>query len=112
MIAYIDLLRLSGKKGVRQLSIFEVAIIITLGSAAGDPMFNNEFAILPSLLVFMITLAFHRALTYFASKNEKFENVLEGEAVYIIEDGMMSRNYFSISGRYCKIGKLQRVWLD
>ena len=29
------MLRLSGKKGVRQLSIFEVAIIIALGSAAG-----------------------------------------------------------------------------
>ena len=35
------MLRLSGKKGVRQLSIFEVAIIIALGSAVGDPLVTN-----------------------------------------------------------------------
>lgn len=91
MFAFIlILLRLSGKKGVRQLSIFEVAIIIALGSAAGDPMFNKDFAILPSLLVFVIILAFYRVLTYFAAKNEKFENILEGNAMYIIEDGMFT----------------------
>ncbi len=33
-------LRLTGKRGVRQLSIFEVAIILCLGSIAGDPMFT------------------------------------------------------------------------
>ena len=53
------LLRLSGKKGVRQLTIFEVAIIIALGSAAGDPMFNKEMAILPSLLVFALILGIY-----------------------------------------------------
>ncbi|MCD8739769.1 DUF421 domain-containing protein [Mucilaginibacter roseus] len=91
MFAFIlILLRLSGKKGVRQLSIFEVAIIIALGSAAGDPMFNKDFAILPSLLVFVIILAFYRVLTYIAAKNEKFESILEGNAMYIIEDGMFT----------------------
>lgn len=40
-------LRMSGKKGVRQLSIFEVAIIIGLGSAAGDPMSNMHTGRLP-----------------------------------------------------------------
>ena len=33
------ILRLSGRRGIRQLTVFEVAIIISLGSAAGDPMF-------------------------------------------------------------------------
>lgn len=81
------MLRMSGKKGVRQLSIFEVAIIIALGSAAGDPMFNKDTAILPSLLVFVVILGFYRVLTYFASKNEKIERVLEGDPMYIIESG-------------------------
>lgn len=80
-------LRSTGKKGVRQLSIFEVAIIIALGSAAGDPMLNSESAILPSLLVFMVILAMYRIITYLASRNEKLESLLEGDAMYIIEDG-------------------------
>ncbi|MHA4896272.1 DUF421 domain-containing protein [Pedobacter sp. PWIIR3] len=88
MFSFILLiLRMSGKKGARQLSIFEVAIIIALGSAAGDPMFNQDIAILPALTVFAVILSFYRVLTYFASKNEKIEGILEGDPIYIIEEG-------------------------
>lgn len=82
-------LRMSGKKGVRQLSLFEVAIIISLGSAAGDPMFNKDVAILPALIVFITILAFYRLITFFAAKSERFENLLEGKPMYIIEDGCL-----------------------
>jgi len=37
MFIIISFLRLSGKRGIRQLSLFELAIILCLGSAAGDP---------------------------------------------------------------------------
>jgi uncharacterized membrane protein YcaP (DUF421 family) len=86
------LLRASGKKGVRQLSIFEVAIIIALGSAAGDPMFHEEDAIVPSLIVFAAILGFYRLVTWLAAKNEKFESILEGDPVVIIENGEISLN--------------------
>ena len=81
-------LRLSGKKGVSQLSIFEVAIIIGLGSAAGDPMVNPENAIVPALIVFATILLFYRCITWIASRNERFETILEGDPVYVIEEGV------------------------
>jgi len=91
MFAFVLIfLRSSGKKGVRQLSIFEVAIIISLGSAAGDPMLSRDFAILPSLLVFLFILGTYRMITYLASKNQHIEDILEGKAIYIIEDGMFT----------------------
>ena len=80
-------LRLSGKKGIRQLSIFEVAIIIGLGSAAGDPMFNEDIAILPAALVFATILGLYRLVTWLTAKSERFESLLEGDPLYIIEDG-------------------------
>ena len=86
-VMVLIILRLSGKKGVRQLSLFEVAIIIALGSAAGDPMFSREAPILPSLIVFAVIIIVYRIITYFASKSEKFEDVIEGEPLYVIEDG-------------------------
>lgn len=93
MFAFILLLlRASGKKGVRQLSIFEVAIIIALGSAAGDPMFHQEDAIVPSLIVFAAILGFYRLITWLAARYEKFESVLEGDPVVIIEHGEISLN--------------------
>ncbi|UYQ94949.1 DUF421 domain-containing protein [Chitinophaga horti] len=93
MFAFVLLLlRASGKKGVRQLSIFEVAIIIALGSAAGDPMFHKDDAIVPSLVVFAVILGFYRLLTWLAAKYEKFESVLEGDPVVIIENGEIVLN--------------------
>lgn len=83
-------LRSSGKKGVRQLSIFEVAIIIALGSAAGDPMLNDASAIVPSIIAFVAILGLYRMLTYLAAKSETVENVLEGEPMCIIEDGQFT----------------------
>ncbi len=81
-------LRLSGKKGVRQLSIFEVAIIIGLGTAAGDPMLNGNNAILPAIIVFSIILIFYRLLTWLATMSERFETILEGDPMYVIEEGL------------------------
>jgi uncharacterized membrane protein YcaP (DUF421 family) len=86
-IVILVFLRMSGKKGVRQLSIFEVAIIIGLGSAAGDPMLNGENAIFPAVIVFIIILAFYRLLTWIATVSERFEIILEGDPMYVIEDG-------------------------
>lgn len=87
-VLILVILRMTGKKGVRQLSIFEVAIIIGFGSAAGDPMFTKEVAIVPSLIVMLVILGIYRTVTWIASKSERFESVLEGQPVYIIEDGM------------------------
>ncbi|GAB3283617.1 DUF421 domain-containing protein [Larkinella harenae] len=86
----IIFLRLSGKKGIRQLSLFEVAIIIGLGSAAGDPMFNEDHAILPALIVVITILGFYRLITWLAARYEWFESLLEGDPVYIIEDGQFA----------------------
>jgi uncharacterized membrane protein YcaP (DUF421 family) len=86
-VVILTFLRLSGKKGVRQLSIFEVAIIIGLGSAAGDPMFNRDHGIVPALLVFACILAFYRGITWAAARSERIESLLEGDPVHVIEDG-------------------------
>jgi len=89
-IIILVFLRLTGKKGIRQLSIFEVAIIIALGSAAGDPMVDQEMAIIPSLIVFGCIVLFYRILTYFAARWPRFERLLEGDPIYIIEEGICS----------------------
>lgn len=83
-------LRLSGKKGVRELTFFEVAIIISLGTAAGEPMLSEEAAIVPSLIAFIVVIAIYRLLTFLAARSERFEQVLEGTPFYIIEDGMFT----------------------
>jgi len=87
-------LRLTGKRGIKQLSIFELVIIISLGSAAGDPMFYEDVGLIPALAVFIFVLLFYRLLTWLSSKSEKFETFVEGRPIYIVEDGQICFNNF------------------
>lgn len=80
-------LRILGKRGVKQLSIFELVVIIGLGSAAGDPMFNKEVGIISSIIVFAVIILLYTIITYFISKSKKFETMVEGKSICLIKDG-------------------------
>ncbi len=80
-------LRLSGKRGIKQLSVFELAIIISLGSAAGDPMFYEDVALLPAILVFVIVISLYKLITFLTGRFEKVEKFVEGKPVKLVENG-------------------------
>ncbi|WP_343620257.1 DUF421 domain-containing protein [Acinetobacter proteolyticus] len=82
-------LKLSGKRGIRQLSIFEVAIILSLGSAAGDPMFIDEAPIAQAFVVMCTIIVLYRLITWAMMKSKKFEILLEGKPLCIVENGLM-----------------------
>jgi uncharacterized membrane protein YcaP (DUF421 family) len=87
-------LRVTGKRGVRQLSIFEIVIIIALGSAAGDPMFYEDVGIIPALVVFTTIILLYRFVTWLTGKNAWFEKLIEGETVCLIHEGRFSISAF------------------
>ena len=84
-------LRVAGRRGVSQLSIFELLIIISLGSAAGDPMIYKEIGILNSLVAFAVVFFVYWLITKLIENSEKMEDILEGEPMYIIRDGKVSK---------------------
>lgn len=87
-------LKFAGKRGVKQLSIFEIVIVISLGSAAGDPMFYEDVGLVPAILVFATILFMYRAVTYMLGKSRWFENFIEGKTQCLIEDGQFSIQTF------------------
>jgi uncharacterized membrane protein YcaP (DUF421 family) len=87
-------LRSSGKRGVKQLSVYELVLIIGLGSAAGDPMFYEDVGLLPALIVFLTIIMLYRATTWLSSKNTRVERLLEGYAVCVIKEGRFSVKNF------------------
>lgn len=87
-------LRILGKRGVKQLSVFELVVIIGLGSAAGDPMFYKDVGILPALVVFVLVISLYLIITHFIGKNKNFEALVEGKPVCLIEDGMFAIDNF------------------
>ncbi|WP_082498276.1 DUF421 domain-containing protein [Chryseobacterium sp. Leaf180] len=80
-------LRVLGKRGVKQLSIFELVVIVGLGSAAGDPMFYKEVGIVSSIMVFCVIIASYSLLTFLLAKFKKFEIILEGKPTCLISNG-------------------------
>lgn len=80
-------LKITGRRGVRQMSLFEVLIILTLGSAAGDVAFYHDVPMLPVLVVFVTLAVLYRLVMWLMSHSEKLENLLEGKPAVIIEDG-------------------------
>ena len=87
-------LKFTGKRGVKQLSIFETVIIIALGSAAGDPMFYDDVALIPAIIVFTVVILLYRLVTWLTGKSKKFEEFIEGKTECIIKEGKFSIETF------------------
>jgi uncharacterized membrane protein YcaP (DUF421 family) len=87
-------LALLGKRGVKQLSVFELVVIIGLGSAAGDPMFYKDVGVLPAILVFVVVICLYILVTYLVGKSKKVEYLVEGKAVYLIDEGSFAVENF------------------
>lgn len=87
-------LKLAGKRGVKQLSVFETVIIIALGSAAGDPMFYEDVGIIPAAAVFIVIIILYRSVTWLTGKSKKFEEFIEGKTECLINEGKFSVSSF------------------
>jgi uncharacterized membrane protein YcaP (DUF421 family) len=83
-------LRLMGKRGIKQLSVFELGVIIGLGSAAGDPMFYSDVGLLPALVVFAIVLTMYRLLEIVLNKSEATARKLEGVPIEVLRHGTLT----------------------
>jgi len=86
MVTLISL-RIIGKRGIMQ-GVFELVTIITLGSAAGDPMFYKKVGLLPAILVFVSIVLMYKITNYLVVKYKWFEYLVEGKQVRIIKDGI------------------------
>jgi len=87
-------LSILGKRGVRQLSVFELVVIIGLGSAAGDPMFYKDVGILPAFIVVGIIVGLYILVTYIVGKSKKFETLIEGNPICLVKEGRFAIDNF------------------
>ena len=86
-LVILTALTVLGKRGVKQLSVFELVIIIGLGSAAGDPMFYDEVGLLSGFTVFVVIIVLYKITTLLIFKSDKWDHIIEGKAIYLLENG-------------------------
>ncbi|MDZ4823288.1 MAG: DUF421 domain-containing protein [Flavobacteriales bacterium] len=85
-VATLVTLRLLGRRGMTQ-GVFELVTIITLGSAAGDPMIYRKVGIVPSLMAFLVIILMYKITLWFMSKSSKLEALVEGKCIRLIKEG-------------------------
>ncbi|AKS04655.1 DUF421 domain-containing protein [Pseudomonas trivialis] len=87
-LAVFLFLKSSGRRGIRQLSLFELVVILTLGSAAGDVSFYHDVPLLPVAVVFLTLLLLYRLTVLAMTKSKKLEAWIDGVPITVISQGL------------------------
>ncbi|HEN8798382.1 DUF421 domain-containing protein [Pseudomonas sp. CM27] len=87
-LAVFLFLKSSGRRGIKQLSRFELVVILTLGSAAGDVTFYEDVPLLPVALVFLTLLLLYRGTVYLMTRSKACEAWIDGLPITVVKDGM------------------------
>ena len=94
-ILYVVLMffiRLMGKRVAAQLSLLELAIIVTLGAAVGVPLQIATQGLLPAFLVLMVAVIFQKGLAFFGFKKRSAEVITQGDITILCIDGRLLIN--------------------
>jgi uncharacterized membrane protein YcaP (DUF421 family) len=83
------ILRLMGKRMGGQLSISELAVMVTLGAIICVPMQIQDRGILQGLFVIICALIFQRGFTWLGFNSSKMETLLQGKESVLVKDGVI-----------------------
>src|SRR5687767_3839062 len=81
----ITAMRAIGRSGTKQ-GVFELVLIITLGSAAGDPMFYKKVGVLPAILVFGCVVIMYKIINFLTARIQALDDLIEGTHARLVRD--------------------------
>lgn len=85
-------IRWLGKKGLGQLNMYELIILIGLGTAIGDPMIYTDISLLYAFSAIIVVLVLFKVIDYLTMKSKKFSKVIVPEPTLIVKDGVIVEN--------------------
>jgi len=118
-------MRLLGRRMKGQLSIGELAVILTLGAIIGGGLQNPDMGLLPSMVALGVILAMHRLVNWLAFKYRTVELVQQGDLSLLVHDGLLElptmqqhalsqEQLFGLlrNKNISQLGELRRVYLE
>lgn len=128
LITYVLLLlivRWLGKRMSGQLTIMEMAVMITLGAIVSVPMQVPDRGLLQGLLLLLLAVLFQRGISYWGFKSHSFETFAQGKPSLMVKDGILQledmrkeriskQQLFSrLRGeKIFNLGEVERVYLE
>ena len=82
-------IRLLGKRMSGQLTITELAIMLTLGAIVSTPMQIPDRGSLPGALLLFVILFFDRGLATLVYRNKKIEDLTQSKMSLLVKDGIL-----------------------
>ena len=75
------LVRTTGKRGLGELTPFELLLVVALGSAVGDPMFYPDVPLLHAMVVVGVIVLLQRTVALAVDRSPPFERMMEYNAL-------------------------------
>lgn len=88
-VALLVFIRISGKRTVGELSIFDLIVVIVLGSAVRTALLGDDKSVPGGLLVVATLLFLDFISAYLVARSRKMERLLDGKPVLIARDGVV-----------------------
>jgi uncharacterized membrane protein YcaP (DUF421 family) len=124
-IALLILLKLLGKRMDSQISIIEMAVMLTLGAIVAVAMQMPDRGLLQSLTALVCVFIFQRGVNWMGVKSEKVEDITQGTMTILVKDGVLQlkemkaagitkQNVFATlrSRQVFNLGKVKRVYFE
>ena len=124
-IVMLVIIRWLGRRMKGQLSVGELAVILTLGAIIAGPLQLPTVGLLPSVVVLLAVLGVHRLSNWLAFKYRPVELLQQGDLALLVCDGhleleVMQRHALSQEQFFgqlrneniSQLGELRRVYLE
>lgn len=90
-IFVVLVIRWMGHKGLGQLNMYELLILIGLGSAIGDPMIYQEMSLPHAFTSIIIVVILFKVFDFLTMKSKKFSRITISEPILLAKDGQIVR---------------------
>lgn len=91
-ICLVIVMRLLGKRMNAQLTIADLAVMLTLGAIASVPMQAFDKGILPGIVLLICILVLHQGATILIYKKRPVEVLTQGKVTLVIKEGVIDRS--------------------
>jgi uncharacterized membrane protein YcaP (DUF421 family) len=82
-------MRLMGRKMASQLTRIEMAAMVSLAAGIGVPLQAPDRGLLPAVVIALVVVIIERVISYFAAKNEHFEQITHDNLDVLLEDSVL-----------------------
>lgn len=119
------MLRITGKRGMGELTALELLIVIGLGSAVGDPMFYPNVPVLHGMVAIAVVVLLHRGTVIFTNRWPRAHDYVIGRPEQLVADGCLDLEGMENSQisrdevftglrqhQFQHLGEVRRVWAE